>query len=57
MGVRYRIDGVLHEMQAAPKAIQNGVISRLKIMAGCAHVPQLQSPGKFLDAIGDFLHG
>ncbi len=31
--VRYRIDGVLHEMQAAPKAIQNGVISRLKIMA------------------------
>jgi type IV pilus assembly protein PilB len=31
--VRYRIDGVLHEMQAAPKAIQNGVISRLKIMS------------------------
>lgn len=33
MGVRYRIDGVLHEMQRAPKSIQNGVISRLKIMA------------------------
>jgi type IV pilus assembly protein PilB len=33
MGVRYRIDGVLHEVQRAPKAIQNGVISRLKIMA------------------------
>ncbi len=31
--VRYRIDGVLHEMQSAPKAIQNGVTSRLKIMA------------------------
>jgi type IV pilus assembly protein PilB len=31
--VRYRIDGVLHEMQAAPKSIQNGVISRLKIMS------------------------
>ncbi len=31
--VRYRIDGVLHEMQHAPKTIQNGVISRLKIMA------------------------
>jgi type IV pilus assembly protein PilB len=31
--VRYRIDGVLHEMQTAPKAITNGVISRLKIMA------------------------
>ncbi|MFO7691347.1 MAG: ATPase, T2SS/T4P/T4SS family [Cryobacterium sp.] len=31
--VRYRIDGVLHEMQSAPKSIQNGVISRLKIMS------------------------
>ena len=31
--VRYRIDGVLHEMQRAPKTIQNGVISRLKIMS------------------------
>lgn len=31
--VRYRIDGVLHEMPSAPKAIQSGVISRLKIMS------------------------
>jgi len=31
--VRYRIDGVLHEMQSAPKSVQNGVISRLKIMS------------------------
>ena len=31
--VRYRIDGVLHEMQTAPRTITNGVISRLKIMA------------------------
>jgi len=31
--VRYRIDGVLHEMQRAPRSIQNGVISRLKIMS------------------------
>jgi 3-oxoadipate enol-lactonase len=29
--------------------------ARLKILAGCAHVPQLQSPEMFLDAIGDFL--
>src|SRR6202035_4019309 len=29
--------------------------ARLKIIAGCAHVPQLQSPKLFLDAIGDFL--
>jgi type IV pilus assembly protein PilB len=31
--VRYRIDGVLHEMQNAPKTVQSGVISRLKIMS------------------------
>lgn len=31
--VRFRIDGVLHEMQKADKSIQAGVLSRLKIMA------------------------
>ncbi len=31
--VRYRIDGVLHEMQRSPKQIQNGVISRVKILS------------------------
>jgi type IV pilus assembly protein PilB len=31
--VRYRIDGVLHEVQRADRAIQDGVVSRLKIMA------------------------
>jgi len=31
--VRYRIDGVLHEIQRAPKQAQNGLISRLKIMS------------------------
>ncbi|GAA2723732.1 GspE/PulE family protein [Cellulomonas aerilata] len=31
--VRYRIDGVLHETQRAPRAIVGGVISRVKIMA------------------------
>ena len=29
--------------------------ARLKILAGCAHVPQLQAPQAFLDAIADFL--
>lgn len=29
--------------------------ARLLIIPGCAHVPQLQSPKVFLDAIGDFL--
>ena len=31
--------------------------AQLKIIAGCAHVPQLQAPQMFLDAIGDFLAG
>lgn len=31
--VRYRIDGVLHEMQRSPKNIQSGVISRVKILS------------------------
>ncbi|MDT0158038.1 ATPase, T2SS/T4P/T4SS family [Microbacterium sp. ARD32] len=31
--VRFRIDGVLHEMQRADRSTQDGVISRLKIMS------------------------
>ena len=31
--VRFRIDGVLHEIMRSPKSIQSGVVSRLKIMA------------------------
>jgi type IV pilus assembly protein PilB len=31
--VRFRIDGVLHEVMSVPRRMQNGVISRLKIMA------------------------
>jgi len=31
--IRFRIDGVLHEVMHSPKSIQSGVISRLKIMA------------------------
>ena len=31
--VRFRIDGVLHEVMRSPKSIQSGVISRLKIMS------------------------
>jgi 3-oxoadipate enol-lactonase len=29
--------------------------AHIEIIPGCAHVPQLQAPGVFLDAIGDFL--
>jgi len=34
MRVRYRIDGVLHEVMRSPKKVQSQIISRLKIMAG-----------------------
>jgi 3-oxoadipate enol-lactonase len=29
--------------------------AQLEIIPGCAHVPQLQAPDMFLDAMGDFL--
>ena len=32
--VRYRIDGVLHEVNAPPKKLQNAIASRFKIMSG-----------------------
>ena len=31
--IRFRIDGVLHEVMHSPRSIQGGVISRLKVMA------------------------
>jgi type IV pilus assembly protein PilB len=31
--IRYRIDGVLHEIMRSPKRVQQGLISRIKIMA------------------------
>ena len=32
--VRYRIDGVLNEVEAPPKYLQNKILSRLKLMSG-----------------------
>src|SRR3954467_4374040 len=31
--IRFRVDGVLHEVMRSPKNIQNGLISRMKVMA------------------------
>lgn len=31
--IRFRIDGVLHEMMRSPKKVQNGIVSRIKILA------------------------
>ena len=56
--VRYRIDGVLHEVMRSPKNIQSGVVSRLKIMADIniaeRRIPQdgrlsVQAHGKKID--------
>ena len=33
MVIRFRIDGVLHEIMSVPKRMQSGVLSRLKVMA------------------------
>ncbi len=32
--IRYRVDGILREIQSPPKTYQVGIISRLKVMAG-----------------------
>jgi type IV pilus assembly protein PilB len=32
--IRFRIDGVLHEVTRVPKALQSGIVTRLKLMAG-----------------------
>jgi general secretion pathway protein E/type IV pilus assembly protein PilB len=56
--VRYRIDGVMHEMKNPPKRLQPSIISRLKIMSNMSiaerRIPQdgrIQTPvgGKTID--------
>jgi len=56
--VRYRIDGVLHEMKAPPKRLQPSIISRLKIQSNMSisehRIPQdgriqTQVGGKLID--------
>jgi type IV pilus assembly protein PilB len=56
--IRYRVDGVLHEVMRSPKNIQAGLISRMKVMADLniaeRRVPQdgrvgLQVGGKQID--------
>ncbi|MGV3772568.1 MAG: GspE/PulE family protein [Verrucomicrobiales bacterium] len=51
--VRYRIDGVLHEMQSPPKRLQPSIISRLKIQSNMSiaekRIPQ---DGRIQVAVG-----
>src|SRR5207247_7981147 len=42
--VRFRIDGVLQEMQAPPTRLQSAIISRLKIMTGSMSIAEKRLP-------------
>ena len=42
--VRFRIDGVLQEMQAPPKRLQSTILSRLKIMTGSMSIAEKRLP-------------
>ncbi len=42
--VRFRIDGVLQEMQSPPKKLQSAIVSRLKIMTGTMSIAEKRLP-------------
>ncbi|PYJ70860.1 MAG: type II secretion system protein E [Verrucomicrobia bacterium] len=42
--VRFRVDGVLQEIQAPPKRLQSAIISRLKIMTGSMSIAEKRLP-------------
>ncbi|MBA3963057.1 MAG: Flp pilus assembly complex ATPase component TadA [Chthoniobacterales bacterium] len=42
--VRFRIDGVLQEMQSPPKKLQSAIVSRLKIMTGSMSIAEKRLP-------------
>jgi len=42
--VRFRVDGVLQEMQSPPKRLQAAIISRLKIMSGTMSIAEKRLP-------------
>jgi len=42
--VRFRIDGVLHEMNNPPKKLQAAIVSRLKIMTGSMSIAEKRLP-------------
>ena len=42
--VRFRIDGVMQEMQAPPKRLQSAIVSRLKIMSASMSIAEKRLP-------------
>lgn len=53
--VRFRIDGVLQEMQAPPKRLHSAIISRLKIMSRSMSIAEKRLPqdGRIQIKVGD----
>jgi type II secretion system protein E len=53
--VRFRIDGVLQEMQAPPKRLHSAIVSRLKIMSRSMSIAEKRLPqdGRIQVAMGD----
>ena len=54
MRVRFRIDGVLHEEMSPPKRLENGLVSRLKIMTDTMNIAEKGKPqdGRFQVKVG-----
>jgi type IV pilus assembly protein PilB len=42
--IRFRVDGVLQEMQNPPKKLQSAIVSRLKIMSGTMSIAEKRLP-------------
>jgi type IV pilus assembly protein PilB len=42
--IRFRVDGVLQEMQSPPKRLQSAIVSRLKIMTGSMSIAEKRLP-------------
>ncbi|MEI8234553.1 MAG: ATPase, T2SS/T4P/T4SS family [Verrucomicrobiota bacterium] len=42
--VRFRVDGVLHEVPSPPKKLQHAIVSRLKIMSGSMSIAEKRLP-------------
>ncbi len=53
--VRYRIDGVLHDVEHHPKRLLSAIISRIKIMTGSMSIDEKRIPqdGRIQIAFGD----
>jgi type IV pilus assembly protein PilB len=55
VSVRYRIDGILHNVMVLPKTVQSGIIARIKILANLkVDEHRLPQDGRFKIATNDY---